>query len=372
MCLSPDGTKIYVISGHKQKIAEYSIPSLSKNTDHRLLNEAALTQPFTFPFGTKTLPDLLNGSPSSGQLDYEITSLYASGADLVVSGFYYYDGTGAQKYQVIKRPADLSQSGPVISTQVGDNSTVRYWTGGIEPIPNSFRTAHSLPSHAIGRFGGSIDDSLSLGPVLGAFDLSALADKATIPITKMLAYPLVKGTTDRDHALSKLYGYHDSYSTQTDNYQNKWYTSGHTVHAGTVWLHTRPVVLFIGYIGIGTPWYDKGSGAHTDTAFPSYAIEDKMMAHGNHCAPYLQYMWAYEESELAAVLAGTKQTWEAKPYDVWQLPETPYSQKIGDQPWIGGVAHDSVNRKIYVMQPKKDKIGDFVQWPVIDVYTYPA
>jgi len=372
MCLSADRQNLFICSGSNQKIAEYQIPDLVQSSTVTSLDIAPIVQPFTYPFGVYTMSDLMNSPTAPGPAGYEITGMKAVGSDLLIAGFYFYDAGGYQKYQVVKRPSNLSSSAPIISSQVGVSSDTRFWIGGIEEIPSAFRSTYSLPTHAIGRFGGSNDQSLSLGPALAAFDPASMTDKGVVTATKMLAYPLVFNTATRENALPKLFGYEDSYSTSAENWQNKWYSSGHTVHAGTAWLTSKPVVLFIGYMGIGTPWYDSGGGLNTDATFPAMAVEDPMMGRGNHAAPYIQYVWAYTEAELASVLSGTKQPWQAEPYDVWPLPATPYTQQAGAEPWIGGVAHDPVNRKIYVAQPKKDVISDFVKWPIIDVYTYPA
>jgi len=378
MSLSTDGQRLFITSGANQKIAEYQIPALVQSSTVSSLNTASIVQPFTYPFGAYTMSDLMNKASAPGPVDYEITGMKAVGSDLLITGFYFYDTGAYQQYQVVKRPSTLSSSTPVISSQIGTIDNTRYWVGGIEEIPSAFRTTYSLPSHSIGRFGGSIDSSLSLGPAYAAFNPASMTDKGVVAATKMAAYPYVElvATTQ---SLSSQFGYksvnygYPSYPYPiANNSQNKWYTSGHSVQVGAAWIQSKPVVLSIGYIGIGSPWYDAGNGMNTDPNFPAFAMEDTWMNHGNHCAPYIQYVWAYTEAELALVLTGAKQPWEALPYDVWPLPTTPYKQQPGEYPWIGGVAHDPVNRKIYVAQPKKDVISDYVKWPIIDVYTYPA
>jgi len=376
MSLSTDGQRLFITSGPNQKIAEYQIPALVQSSTVSSLNTASIVQPFTYPFGAYTMSDLMNKASAPGPAGYEITGMKVVGSDLLITGFYFYDAGPYQQYQVVKRPSNLSVSTPVISSQIGTIDNTRYWIGGIEEIPSAFRSTYSLPSHSIGRFGGSIEGSLSIGPAIAAFNPSLMTDKGSVTATKMAAYPLTDTPTTAQ-SLAYQFGYKSiSYglpgSPPSVNSQNKWFTSGHSVQAGVAWIQSKPVVLFIGYIGIGSPWYDAGTQWHTDAHFPAFAMEDTWMTHGNHCAPYAQYVWAYTEAELGLVLTGAKQPWEALPYDVWPLPTTPYKQQPGEYPWVGGVAHDPVNRKIYVAQPAKDIISDYVKWPIIDVYTYPA
>jgi hypothetical protein len=373
MSLSTDGQRLFITSGSNKKIAEYQIPALVQSSTVANLNTASIVQPFTYPFGAYTMSDLMNKASAPGPTEYEITGMKAVGSDLLITGFYFYDTGAYQQYQVVKRPSTLSTSAPVISSQIGGAGETRYWVGGVEEIPSAFRTTYSLPSHSIGRFGGSIDGSLSLGPAYAAFNPASMTDKGVVAATKMAVYPLTSTSTTAQ-SLAYQFGYKSiSYGSPTTvNSQNKWYTGGHSVQVGAAWLTSKPVVLSIGYIGIGSPWYDAGNGMNTDPNFPAFAMEDTWMNHGNHCAPYIQYVWAYTEAEIALVLTGAKQPWEALPYDVWPLPTTPYKQQPGEYPWVGGVAHDPVNRKIYVAQPKKDVISDYVKWPIIDVYTYPA
>lgn len=373
MSLSADRTSLFLCGGPNQKIAEFQIPAPVQSSSLASLNIGNKIQDFTYPFGSYTMADLLQDPAETGTVSWDMLSIRAVGSDLLISGHYFYDLSATyQKYQVIRRPANLALNTPVISSQIGDNTYRKFWTGGIDEISPSFRAAHSLPPYSIGRFGGSGDAKLSLGPAFGAFNPSLMTDKGVVPLTIMSMYPYVDGST-REHALSTEFGYKDAYSTSVANHQNKWWTSGASTHSGTVWLQNKPVVLAIGYAGLGTPWYDLSSGANTDANFPAMAVEEPgVFAHGNHSAPYVQYVWAYSESELAAVLAGTKQPWEAVPYDVWPLPATPYTCQPGAAPWLGGVAHDPVARKIYVCQPARDNSQGGGAYPVIDVYQYPA
>jgi hypothetical protein len=371
MAVSSDRLGLFFVAGSSRNIAEYTIPTdFSYSALYTSLPVAQIRQPYNYAFGPFTQQELqeAEGIPPGSQV-YDITGIAVSGSDLLITGWYYYDSGGYTKYQIIRRPSDLSLSSPVISSSLGVSAELRYWVGGVDKIPTAFATANGLAPFSVGRMGGSIDSTLSRGPTIGAFDPAAMTHKGSVPVEKLVAYQRQQFNNLGDQSLAFTNGY-NCLGDVTINAQNKWYASGSTTSYATFWCEAKPVILFIGHIGLGSPWYDLSSGANTDNRFPPFAVEDLTFAHGNHGAPYYQYVWAMDQSEVAAVKAGTKLPHQANVYDVWPLPPTPYSRSHPEQPWLGGVAHDPVSRRIYVAQPARDVFTAFVKWPVIDVYGY--
>jgi hypothetical protein len=83
---------------------------------------------------------------------------------------------------------------------------------------------------------------------------------------------------------------------------------------------------------------------------------------GVHCYPYRSQVWAYDLNDLAAVKAGTKQSYDVKPYAVWEL-DTHFKD-------IQGIAYDTVNQRLLVSQVAGDPAN--AGQPLIHVYKVTA
>jgi hypothetical protein len=108
-------------------------------------------------------------------------------------------------------------------------------------------------------------------------------------------------------------------------------------------------VLYFGKHGLGDYCYGSGGSSGGSCYDPDSSSQ------GTHAYPYRSQVWAYDANELVAVKNGTKNAYDVRPYDVWDLDAS-----FKD---IQGVGYDSANQRLYVSQP----FGDGEQ-PLIRVY----
>jgi len=233
-------------------------------------------------------------------------------------------------------------------------------------IPAAVQSAYSLPPVVTGGAGGSILSGLSAGPTAFAFD-PANINTSTLISTALMYYPSsVDPVNGEARHLQALFGYDLGINMPTVNATNEWWGSSALVSLAA-WFETRPVVLYVGSHGYGPSWYGTTDGDGNPVSGVGDLGPDLTYKSttGNHSYPYRMQVWAYDQSELIAVMQGTKAPWKAKPYAVWGLA-TPYTIPHPSGT-IAGVTHDPATRRVFVAEFATDGSK-----PLIHVYTYPA
>ena len=108
-------------------------------------------------------------------------------------------------------------------------------------------------------------------------------------------------------------------------------------------------MLFFGKHGMGSYCYGTGGSSGGDCLDP----DDN--SKGIHSYPYRSQVWAYDANDLIAVKNGQKQSYDVRPYAVWQLDPSFVDMQ--------GVAYDSATQRLYVSQVYADDTR-----PMIRVY----
>lgn len=382
IALSADRTRLFVTGGSASVgnvgIAEISIPALVQSTTVTALNTASIVQPFI---------DGIDGRVND--IRYPANGVCSKG--IAVHGGYlysiatdFYEGLESTLKNFFRRSLTLTNPGGVVIGQINATAPgaagergARYFAGYMENIPTRAQTDYSIGPVMAGGFSGSGAGSMSAGPSLLAFNPSGLTEGSRVIGKELLGYPL---STSPPFSLTTLM----SNGTLTGYDTNKWWTTGVSTLNGGVWLNsaTKRAVLFFGSHPRGQSWYGlKSAGGAflaSDVAVSSVSgqVTDYVTnAKAWHAYPYGSQVWAYDESEVAAVAAGTKSPDAARLYTVWKLDapvmSNPSDQGYRSAGWIYGVAHDQVSRRIYVGVAFGEVVSEFETLPLIHVYEYP-
>lgn len=320
-----------------------------------------------------------------------VCSMLWSGSKLYISAGYFYDQTGSG-YKTFSRSDNLSTAGTVIGPAGitdGVVSSFRHYMGYLTQVPPAAQMAYTIPSMMIGGFVGSLGALGGTGPTGVAFNPANLTGTTTVVGTKVLNYPFISGT-DWSKSVTYLFGSPYTAHLTVNAEQNKWFNSYNTQYNGAAWISSTNKKSFLVFArtSIGKSWYgiyerNQAGGALVSTggAFnKGDSLETKPgivfdsvnpSSKGGHGYPYGLTVTAYDESELGAVVAGSKNSWEATPYDSWVL-KFPFEPVGGMLHYLQGVAHDEANRKIYVSVPNLDEVGFQTKIPIVHVYSYPA
>jgi len=335
--------------------------------------------------------DALNGNGAAlmGGAAGELQSIKWAGGSLLVSLGNYYVG---DNYRIFKRSETLSATGPIAGparvTAFGEGSS-RLFSGYFADVPAAAQTAYSLrPLMTGGNTGSNGGGDASNGPSGASFAIGDIANNATIAGSGLLYYDYIN-TGDWSKALPYLFSQPPVGNLIASDHQNKWWGPGTSQCAGCVWINagSRKVLLFFVVTGMTRPWYGSylrngvsgasitTGGVHVNPAGGAYrgdfrllSIDPITQAQGGHNAPYRPCIIAYDESEVAAVMAGSKQPWQARPYDTWVL-DLPFDNGI--RGYIHGVDYDRATRRIYVSLQGRDS-ASVNGVPIVYVLEHPA
>ena len=316
MAYNPANNSLFMV-GHdwNQQVAEISIPTPVNSSSLDALPIAAVLQPFADP---------TDGRLQSIGTDVKIGGLMVAGNQLYVTGFVYYDASGSQNVSHFVRSTNLSTASARGPFGVNYTGAV---AGPMVPVPPDWQGALGSPQLSAQCCIPILSRS-SYGPSGFGVDLAQLGQVSPLPSTALLFYPQTHPLDTWD-GTSKLF-------------------NGTTKMGGMVFPVGSGSLLWIGRQGVGTFCYGNGSTQNPPPTGECYDPTDS--SKGNHAYPYVYQVWAYAASDLAAVKAGSKQSWELRPYATWQLqfPTTTWSS------FIQGVAYDPARQRLYVSQAFAD------------------
>jgi hypothetical protein len=246
---------------------------------------------------------------------------------LIITGFLYYDGNGAQTVSHFSRPVSMSSGSVAGPYRVGEMGA-GFYSGYMGLVPEEWQAALGGPA-ITGNCCLSVISRTSYGPAAFSFDPASASETAQ---------PLVYYT--QDHQTLGEYGAGGTHPV----------FNGTTRITGVVFPEGTSSVLFFGMTGVGEYCYGEAvdCGDWTNSS------------KGEHAAPYRAYVWAYDANDLADVRSGSRAPWSVEPYATWELPE------LGDVQndfGVGGATYDPATHRIYVS--KKIADGDK---PVIYVF----
>ncbi len=249
---------------------------------------------------------------------------------LIVSAYSYYDADGSQVLSHYASSPDLSQSGEVLGPyQVGD------WAGIVSGymglIPPEWQAAFGGPA-LTGQCCISIISRTSAGPAVSVFDPDQIGVTDPLPAQRLLAYPLA-------HPLAPV------------DTQNNLFNLATNIK-GIAFPQGSRSLLFFGRQGVGPYCYGTGGAAGMGDCF-----DPVDSSKGTHAYPYVHQVWAYDALDLLAVKSGQKQTWEIRPYAVWQLAD----MDAGGGATINGATFDPSTGRVYITE-------QFGEDPQVHVY----
>lgn len=321
MAYNPAKKSLFLV-GHdqQQQAAEISIPALVNSSSVSALNQATVLQPFADPLEGRT------NQIATDIYGVKVGGLLVDGDKLYGTSFIYYDASGSQSLTHWVRSTTLSQAsvqGPYALTSYGGG----YTSGYLARIPQAWQTLLGGPV-LNGQCCIPIMSRTSYGPGAFALDVTKIAQAVTPSM--LLFYP-------QSHPLAIW--------DQTSTLFN-----GSTHIAGVVFPDGSGSVLWFGRQGLGTYCYGYGTTIQPvpppDAGGTGYCYDPTSDSKGNHAYPYRYYVWAYKATDLAAVKAGTKQSWEIRPDATWtlSLPITTWIEQLQ------GVTYDPSAQRIYVSQ----------------------
>lgn len=230
------------------------------------------------------------------------------------------------------------------------------------------------------REGGTYNSSA--GPVMflvAPWDETGLSDGDILPASDALYYPTSNASHEGGYGWQEI-----TYNGDTDhtNFQgaDRWHDAtwinnngDHTVifagRRGT-YDHTSPPVDCTGCsddpTGYGPHCYGYGLTeieGHDYCPSPIATTSYK----GVHSGPYKSVLIFYDPADMVGNVSGTTDPWETDPYGMYELAG---DWQFGDgQSYVGGVAYDSDEQKLYVAQACSDSPGCY---PLIHVYAVQA
>ena len=335
MTFNANRNSIYV-GGHpyEQQLAEIAIPSsLSGSPIATALSN--LIDPLEGKIGSIN-PGDSNTKIVGGTLVYN--------GRLIVSAYSYYDGAGTQNVSTFARPMDLSSTGQLVGP-VKIGSQYAGWVDKFASlIPAEWQATLCGPALA-GGAGGAINSLQSWGPSVSVFDPSRVGTTSPVPATVVLGYPQAHPLADPTAA--------NALWSQSD------------VVTSAVFVPGTRSVLFFGMHGQGAYCYGPGTSNQSQAGQPAdggvdhYCYDPQNGSKGVHNYPYVSYVWAYDANDLAAVKAGSKNSYDVRPYATWNLDSSFVE--------IQGAAYDPATHRLFVSQVSGDSANN--GQPLIRVYS---
>ncbi|MDB6088783.1 MAG: hypothetical protein JWN85_1567 [Gammaproteobacteria bacterium] len=330
---NPGNKSLYMV-GHDwyQLSAEISIPSIVNSTNISSLATATILQ--TFADSTQGKLNQINPSDPNtkkvgGQLVYN--------GKLVVAGYSFYDGSGAQSTSHFARPLSLSTTGQVQGPVRIGTQYPGFVSGYMTLVPPEWQSQLGGPA-LTGNCCLNIISEQSNGPAVSVFDPSKLGVQSPVPATPLVGYPY-------PHILGP-----------SETSQNQYFNLT-TKITGVVFPVGTRSVLFFGRHGTGPYCYGPGTpdqslaGKPADGGVDVYCYDPADSSKGTHAYPYAYQVWAYDAIDLASVKNGTKLQYQITPYAVWTF-HLPFESS--DAHLTGGAGYDPQTNSIYLSQRCED------------------
>lgn len=320
------GTLFGVGHAWYQRVAEITIPAIRQSTTLGGLAQATFVQPFT---------DILAGKLELiGPNSKMVGGLLPTAADLIATGFLYYDGIGQQTESHFRTSLNFSTIAPENVTgplQVG-NTQAGWVSGYMAPIPPEWQAALGGDT-LTGQCCIPIISRTSFGPSVSVITAADIGTRAPVPATRVLGYPQANPTLGDWASSGQLF-------------------NGTTAIGGVVFPGGTRSLLFFGRRGKGPFCYGEGTSAQpvgVDAYGNPRCYDPTNASKGNHAYPYESFVWAYDVLDLIAVKQGTKQMYQVQPYATWPIA-LPFSAEVGGvgEHLITGVAYDAATRRIFL------------------------
>ncbi len=314
-----------------QKLAEIAVPASIS-----LTSTASVLQ---------SLRDVTDGR--AGQVDDGTVKLGGAmvyNGRLIVTAYSYYDADGTQTVSHFSSTTNLASANDVRGPYaIAGAANARAKAGYMGEIPNEWRTLFGGPA-LTGQSCLSIISATSAGPAATVFDPDDVGVKTPVPGTTVLFYPLGNATTRDGTSTNDIF-------VQSD------------VIAGIAFPPGSRSVLFIGRHGQGPYCYGPGTSDRSLAGRPSgngadpWCYDPASSYKGTHAFPYVHQVWAYDANDLLAVKNGQRQSWDVRPYAVWQLNEMDSTGSAG----MRGAAFDAAGGRLFITE-------DYGESPVVHVY----
>ncbi len=321
-------------------LAELGIPAnIVKSTNVADLPVAPIVQPFG-------ILDDQNLRFVNNPADTGTRGLLINGQQLVISVASYYDASYQQTTSHYYRPRTLSITGQAQGPFRIGTIMPGHVAGYMAPIPAAWQS-HLGGTAITGNFGLPIITRESFGPAAFVFDPADLGVINPASTVMLLDYP------DKEHSL-------DTWDATSLLWNSSSNFSGVVFPAGT------RSVLFFGVHGNGPFCYGDGTSQNPpgfDEHGQTRCYDLEHSAKGQHTYPYVYRVWAYDVNDLVRVRNGQLQSWEPRPYGVWDLT-LPLPALVHK---LTGIAYDSANQRIFISQGFGDK-DPMVGTPVVHVY----
>jgi hypothetical protein len=325
--------------GHAQyqRAAELAIPAVRNNVSTvGGLDRATYLQPLT---------DVLAGHLTDvGSTSSQIGGLLPTSTALVVSDYIYYDGLGSQSKSHFKSGLNFAALGTVSGPYQVGNTEAGFVSGYMAPIPAAWQA--SLGGTALtGNCCIPIISRTSYGPSVSVFNPGDVGVADPVPATRVLGYPAGHASLGQWDSTGQLF-------------------NGSTQVTGVVFPEGTRSVLFFGRRGVGPFCYGPGTSDPSLAGTPAppsgvdpYCYDPTAGSKGTHSYPYVQFVWAYDANDLAAVKAGTKNQWDVLPYATWTF-DTPFENP---QQAINGAAYDPATGRVFVSVGFEDGTAPLIQ-----------
>lgn len=297
LSILPDGTLLYGCH------ANLDPPSMSR------INVPALGAVGTVAAPCVAVPNVKAVDGNDGGA-YRVGGSLTWDGRLIANAFAFYDADTDASSSHFAGPDVAGLVGPVTLAGVNPGSLA----GGMTVVPSEWRALLGGPV-LTGQCCISILSRTSYGPSAASFDPAQIGAVNPVPVSTLLHYPQANPLAPHD--------------------QNSPLFHGATRMAGMAFPSGFRSVLFFGRHGDN---YCYGSGVDCNDPVST--------AQGVHAYPYRRQVWAYDANDLAAVKAGTKQSWEVQPYATWTL--TGIGDEAAGAAPLAGAYYDDTTRKLYV------------------------
>lgn len=322
-------------------IAEFEIPDTgdlvndSDPSNLPIIGSGDLVQPFLY------LPDLITAGGGSIAMNDSGSITMANGGNgtridclmmdddgkLVLGAWVYYDGglSCNKTFVVFDTPSDLTTSDVSgIFPFAVHPATPGYggFYGGYGcRIPSANRSALGSKQLCTGNFGISIQGRASWGASLFGLNTNDLS-ATPIPSENRRDYM----SYDSDNPITDLFGLPDYDYTHAVSMNRGCF------HGGCCFIDGTDTFLVSGSApeptgaAIGSKLiygYPDKHGDYTITGSKIYGADARGSTPGLGGLTYARWIpcvWAYRISDIAAVVAGSKNPWEVKPYARWSIP----------------------------------------------------
>jgi hypothetical protein len=309
------------------RVSEITIPQIRSVASIASLDRATYVQ----QAGDVTQGRLTQLGPGT----VNIGGLLPVGADLIVSGYVYYDGNGTASLSHFRTKMDFTQTNALVGPfQVGNTPARAGWVGGyMAPIPAEWQPLLGGDS-LTGQCCIPIISRSSLGPSVTVFNAADVGQVNPIPGTRVLGYAATNATLGQWDSTGKLF-------------------NGTTAVGGVILPNGTRSVLFAVRRGLGTFCYGEGTSNNPPGIDPyglPQCYDPSDSSKGNHAYPYESLIYAYDVADLVAAKQGAKQIWQVVPYATWPV-NVPFATTARI---LSGIAYDPSTQRVFIAATMAD------------------